>query len=67
MGGPAEVHIVLGGSWVVISGVISRVTVMLSHIRGLITPFIATHEPPSRQLKAHGMLQLSSSSVCIPR
>ena len=31
-------------SWVVISGVISRVTV---HIRGLITLLITTHEPPS--------------------
>ena len=28
----------LGGSWVVISGVISRVTALISHIRGLITP-----------------------------
>ena len=33
----------LGGSWVVIIGVISRVTI---HIRGLITPLITTHEPP---------------------
>ena len=38
----------LGGSWVVISGVISRVTVFITHIRGLITPRITTHEPPSR-------------------
>ena len=35
----------LGGSWVVINGVISRVTI---HIRALITPLITTHEPPSR-------------------
>ena len=34
----------LGGSWVAINGVISRVTI---HIRGLITPLITTHEPPS--------------------
>ena len=27
----------LGGSWVVISGVISRVTILIIHIRGLIT------------------------------
>ena len=27
----------LGGSWVVISGVISRVTIVITHIRGLIT------------------------------
>ena len=37
----------LGGSWVVISGVISRVTVIITHIRGLITLLITTHEPPS--------------------
>ena len=39
---------VLGGSWGVISGVISRVSILTTHIRGLITPFITTHEPPSR-------------------
>ena len=39
----------LGGSWVVISGVISRVTMLITHIRGLINPFITTHEPPSQQ------------------
>ena len=38
----------LGGSWVVISRVISRVTILIIHIRGLITPLITTHEPPSR-------------------
>ena len=38
----------LGGSWVVISGVISRVNVAISPIRGLITLLITTHEPPSR-------------------
>ena len=37
---------VLGGSWVVISGVVSRVTIVIIHIRGLITPLITTHEPP---------------------
>ena len=41
-------RIVLGGSWVVISGFISRVTIVISQIRGLITPLITTHEPPSR-------------------
>ena len=35
-------------SWVVISGVISRVTIVVTHIGELITPFITTHEPPSR-------------------
>ena len=38
----------LGGSWVVISGVISKVTIVITHIRGLITPLISTHEPPSK-------------------
>ena len=38
----------LGGSWVVISGVISRVTIIITPIRGLITLLITTHEPPSR-------------------
>ena len=41
----------LGGSWVVISGVISRVTILITHIRGLITLLtllITTHEPPSK-------------------
>ena len=41
---------VLGGSWVVISGVISKVTIVITHIRGLITILITTHEPPSRGL-----------------
>ena len=40
-------HSILGGSWVVISRVISRVTILISHIRGLITPLLTTHEPPS--------------------
>ena len=38
---------ILGGSWVVISGVISRATLIITHIRGLITLPIATHEAPS--------------------
>ena len=42
--------ILLGGSWVVISRVISRVTIFITHIRGLITLLITTHEPPSRAL-----------------
>ena len=43
---------ILGGSWVVISGVISRVTTVITQVRGLKTPLITTHEPPSRGLKA---------------
>ena len=38
----------LGGSWVVISGVISRVTLIKAHIRGLPTLLMTSHEPPSR-------------------
>ena len=41
------VEAVLGGSWVVINGVISRATI---HVRGLVTPFITTNEPLSRSL-----------------
>ena len=43
------VHL-LGGSWVVITGVISRVTIIITQtpIRGLSTLLITTHEPPSR-------------------
>ena len=35
----------LGGSWVVISRVISRITVVLTFIRGLITPLITYNYP----------------------
>ena len=38
----------LGDSWVVISRVISRVTILITHIRGLITLLITTPEPPSK-------------------
>ena len=38
----------LGGSWVVISRVVSRITMVITYIRGLMTPLITTHEPPSR-------------------
>ena len=31
-----------------ISRVISRVTIRITHIRGLTIPLVATHEPPSR-------------------
>ena len=40
----------LGGSWVVISGVISKVNIVITQVRGLITPLITTHEPPSKPL-----------------
>ena len=38
---------VLGGSWVVISGVINRVTIVTTRISGLMTLLLTTHEPPS--------------------
>ena len=42
-----HVQTLLGGSWVVISGAISKATVVVTHIRGLITILITTYEPPS--------------------
>ena len=41
----------LGGSWVLISRVISRVAILITHIRVRITPLITTPEPPSRSKK----------------
>ena len=41
-----EPRFVLGSSWVVISGVISKVTILITLIRGLVTLLITTHEPP---------------------
>ena len=37
----------LEGSWVVISGVISRATIIITPIMELIRPLITIHEPPS--------------------
>ena len=39
---------VLGGAWVVISGVISRLIWVLSIVTLLVSPLITTQEPPSR-------------------
>ena len=39
--------LLLRGSWVVLSGAISRVSIPITHIRGLLALLIATHEPPS--------------------
>ena len=39
----------LGGSWVGINGVIGGVSLILTLIRGRITPLITTHEPPSKK------------------
>ena len=38
----------LEGSWVVISGVISRAAIVTTHTRGLRAPFITIHQPSSR-------------------
>ena len=50
---------VLGGSWPVISGVISRVTIIITHIGGLITPLITPHEPPSKE--SQGLVPLPAT------
>ena len=42
-----EVH-----GYLVISGVTSKVTIVITHIRGPITILITTHEPPSGRLLA---------------
>ena len=39
--------VLLVGSWVVIRGVRSRITITTTHISGLTTPLRTTHEPPS--------------------
>ena len=38
----------------VISRVLSRVSILISLVRGLITPLITTHEPPSRRVSEVG-------------
>ena len=43
--------LVLASSWVVISGVINKVTILITLIRRFITPLITTHEPPSMSRK----------------
>ena len=45
----------------VISRVLSRVSILISLVRGLITPLITTHEPPSRALQGF----CKSSKVCL--
>ena len=41
-------ELILGGSWVVTNGVRSPLIWVLITVTLLITPLIATHEPPSR-------------------
>ena len=38
---------ILGGSWVVLCRVISRITKVITYFRGLATPLITTYGPPS--------------------
>ena len=45
----------VGGLWVVISGVISKVTIVITHIRGLMALLITTHEPPSSAFQGLGV------------
>ena len=52
----------LGGSWLVTSRVLSRITIVTTHIKGLITPLITTHEPPSAQLRL-GSLQYAGNLI----
>ena len=40
------VLITISYPWVVISRVIDRVTILITRIKGLITPLTTTHEPP---------------------
>ena len=56
--------IVLGGSWVVVNGAISRVIKLISHIRGLITPLITTHEPPSKCVESFSSCLPAPKSPC---
>ena len=51
----------LGGSWVVKSRVISRVTIVITYVRGLRTLLLTAHEPPS--VSSSATPQGRSSSV----
>ena len=43
-----KLEVLLGGSWVVVSRVRTKITIVITYTRGLITPLITTHEPPRR-------------------
>ena len=45
---PASVAMLLGGSWLVISRVISPLIGVITIVTLVITPLITTREPPSR-------------------
>ena len=63
-GDPASIFRVLGGSWVVVSRVLSRVTIIIAHVGGLITPLIATHEPPSTDAFGKHGIPASDFTAC---
>ena len=46
---------VLGGSWVVIGGVISPLIWVITIVTLLITPLITPHEPPSTGFRVQGL------------
>ena len=58
-----SVATILGGSWVVISGVISPLIWVIIIVTLLITPLITTHEPPSRGLKIQKVCQPHALSL----
>ena len=47
MPGKRDLKPCIGGSWVVTSWVISKATILITRIRGLIAPVFTTREPPS--------------------
>ena len=51
-------------SWVAINRVISRITRVITYIRGLITPLITTHEPPNR-VEAPGSRVAWAVLICL--
>ena len=52
-----------GGSWVVISKVISKITIVITQIKGLITPLITAHEPPSEVETMRRLLSASGRTA----
>ena len=51
-----------------ISGVISRATIVIIHVRGRVTLLMTTHEPPSRECwieRSIGVRRVTSSSILI--
>ena len=54
-------------SGVVISGAISKLTMIIPHIRGPITPLITTHEPPSKICQSTQALQLFCTALLVSK